>query len=103
MPNKSESQPMMDDPLVTNSLHEAKWILVVWVGAFAWVIGYSSQYGYVGEGDSLATVLGMPAWVFWGVAFPWGVATVITSWFALRCIVDEPLVDSAEAQRDDDE
>ncbi len=103
MQNEPEPEPTIDDPLVTHSLREAKWIVVVWVVAFVWVVGYCSRYGYYREGETTTIIGGMPAWVFWGVALPWVVATIVSSWFALRCIADESLVDRADGEPHDDE
>ncbi len=99
----TDSEPNREDPLVTHSLREAKWILLVWVAAFVWVIGYTSRFGYIREGETISTVWGLPAWVFWGVALPWGIATVVSSWFALRYIADEPLIEPSDAQWSEDE
>ena len=102
MRNRPESGTTIDDPLVIHSLREAKWIVVVWIVAFVWVVGYCGRYGYYREGEPAANVCGMPAWVFWGVALPWVTATVVSSWFAIFCITDEPLVDPADGERRDD-
>lgn len=92
MPDKEAETPSTaDDSLVAHSLWEAKWIVAIWCIAFLWVVGYCIGFGYGGEGQPIPTVWGMPAWVFWGIALPWGVAAVVSSWFALACIADEPL------------
>ena len=48
--------------------------------------------GKLDEGEDLETVSGFPAWVFWGVALPWLVATAWTIFFALRVMEDEEVV-----------
>jgi hypothetical protein len=103
MPDENKSETMVDDPLVTHSLHEAKWIFVVWAVSFLWVVGYCGRYGYFREDETITMVLGMPAWVFWGVALPWVIATGISSWFALRLIADEPLTRASDPEQLDDE
>jgi hypothetical protein len=94
-PSDSQSNPdrevEFDGSLVTHTLREAKWIVVIWAISFLWVIGYCSRYGATGEVGSMATVGGIPAWVFWGIALPWVIATIVTCWFALAYVVDEPL------------
>ena len=79
------------DPVFASSLRELKWILVVWLVNFLWVVGYCAMYGYQSESRPLTTVLGMPSWVFGGIFAPWIVATVISSWFALTQMEDHPL------------
>jgi hypothetical protein len=58
-----------------------------------WVLGYSWLAGTASATDpaNIDTVLGMPGWVFWGVALPWVAANVLTFWFCFRFMVDDPL------------
>ncbi len=79
------------DPVFASSLRELRWIVLIWLVNFCWVVGYCRVYGYQAEGQPLATVLGMPSWVFWGILFPWLAATAVTSWFALTQIEDHTL------------
>jgi hypothetical protein len=92
MPNKNHSSRSCDDPLVSHSLREAKWIVVIWLVTFIWVVGYCARFGYHEAGTAVPTIFGMPSWVFWGVALPWAAATVVSSWFALFQIADDSLV-----------
>lgn len=87
------------DRLLASSLREFKWILVIWLALFVWVIGVCYSYGYDSEAD-IAMVLGMPAWVFWGVFVPWIAAAVTSSWFALTQMEDHPL-EQVNSERDD--
>lgn len=103
MSNNTESKPVVDDPMVSHSLWEAKWILLVWLIAFLWTVGYCGLFGYRNEDQTLKTVLGMPAWVFWGVGLPWLLATAVSSWFALVCIADVPLGDDVNSEQQGDE
>lgn len=103
MNRNAEMKHTVDDPIVSHSLWEAKWILVVWLIAFLWTVGYCGLFGYQAQDQqSLETVLGMPAWVFWGVGLPWLVATAISSWFALTCIADVPLSDDIDSEQQND-
>lgn len=67
-----------------------------WLVCFVWTVGYCWRYGYHTEGSPLATVLGMPSWVFWGVFVPWMFASVVSVWFAMTQMEDHPLEDTAE-------
>lgn len=84
------------DPVLEHSRHELRWILLLWLGCFVWVIGYCSLFGYRTEGGEVQIVLGMPSWVLWGVLLPWLVATILSSVFALWGIANDPLVDDAD-------
>jgi len=90
MAQEPDSPP---DPVFESSLREFKWMLVIWLIHFLWVIGYCYAYGYPAPETPLVTVLGMPSWVFWGIFVPWIVATLISTWFALTQIKDHPLPD----------
>ena len=106
-PSDSQSKPdldaKVDDSLVTHTLREARWIVAIWAVSFVWVIGYCSRYGATGAVETIETVGGIPAWLFWGIALPWVIATIVTCWFALAYIVDEPLDEEDETERGDDE
>lgn len=85
------------DPVFKTSLRELKWIFVIWLVHFGWVVGYCYAFGYPAPETELITVIGMPSWVFWGVFVPWISATVVSSWFALTQIEDHDLPDSLPA------
>ncbi len=84
-------------------------ILITWCVFCAWVIfscasGYLSNDGssteIVGDvsptGSELPTVIGLPAWVFWGIAVPWLFASGFTIWFAIGWLKDEPAAGEAD-------
>ncbi len=82
------------DPLLRGARREMLVVLAVWALGAAWTIGYAGLFGYKPVPDdpaALPLVWGMPAWVFWGVMLPWGVATLFTLWFALFFMKDEAL------------
>jgi hypothetical protein len=100
------TNPSKLDPLVRNSLREAKGILWIWGIAFVWVVGYCSLRGTAGPGtvgsdQELSVVWGMPSWVFWGVALPWLISVLVSAWFALHCIADEPLSGTSNGEPPD--
>ena len=85
------------DPVYVTSLREAYWIVAAWAVNCLWVVGYCRLRGYDSvDVENLRTILGMPAWVFWGIFLPWIAATVFTIWFALKCIADHPLGGESE-------
>ena len=85
------------DPLFLDSLREARWILLMWATCFAWTLTVCLNYGYPTQVDpkTFPTVLGIPAWVAWGIAFPWLVANVVTITFCLGYMKDGDLGDDA--------
>ena len=82
------------DPVYLNSLRETFVILIAWVGFCLWVVGYCAWRGYDVEVEQMQLVLGMPAWVFWGIAMPWAAANIFSIWFCLQYMADDPLEDN---------
>ena len=64
-------------------------ILMAWLGCALWVIGYCAVNAYDLAPEEVATVLGFPDWVFWGVVTPWMVANGCTFWFCLRALKND--------------
>ena len=79
------------DPVFLNCRRETLVILVAWAVFFLWVAGYCGSVGYSEPGEPVELVIGMPAWVFWGVFVPWFGACAFTVWFSLRFVADDPL------------
>ncbi|MCD0461827.1 DUF997 family protein [Roseiconus lacunae] len=77
--------------LLRNSLRESKWILILWLLAFAWVVGYCGWFGYHDPDQPLKLVFGIPSWVFWGVFLPWAISAAISVVFALTAMQDDSL------------
>ena len=101
--NRPDDSDAELDPVFVSSLRESKWILIIWFANFTWVIGFSVWAGYDGDPEQrLATTLGMPRWVVWGVFFPWIATVALTSWFALTQMADHPLEDDAPPDNSDD-
>ena len=78
------------DPVYTNSRREAVIVLIVWVLSLIWTVGYCGLAGY-GDPEQVKITLGLPAWILYGVAAPWMVATLFTIVFAFRFIADDDL------------
>jgi hypothetical protein len=79
------------------SLLESAAVLAVFVAAALWVLVVSLGLGWrsappTADGSAttaIRTVLGVPAWAFWGVLLPWGVCAAFTCVFALRGLADD--------------
>jgi len=80
------------DPVVVHARREAVAILVAFAVCLVWSVTwcYLAGYGQPGEAG-LATVLGMPSWVFWGVLVPWLGADLFGCWFCFFFMADDPL------------
>lgn len=87
---------MNEDPGVQACRREATIVLVVWGLALSWSVGYCSLFAYNRDFDSLTFILGVPDWVFWGVAVPWGVCTLFSVWFAFVYMSDDDLGEESE-------
>ena len=80
------------DPTFVNSRREAIVIFGSWVVALIWAVPYCYLNGYnVADPENIKTVLGMPAWLFWGIAAPWIVANLFTTWFCFAYMKDDDL------------
>jgi len=86
------------DTTYLNARREAFYILIVWIVAFSWTILYCHFNGYQENVDpeNLNLVLGIPSWVFWGIAAPWFFADIFTLWYALSYIKDDDLGEDPE-------
>jgi len=71
---------------------------MAWLAFGLWVVGYSWIMGHhpATPTETISTVLGMPSWVFWGVALPWVLANILTFWYCFRFMVDDDLERVAE-------
>lgn len=85
------------DPVYLHARRESIFGLVTWVVFAVWVVGLCLVMGYDIDPANLQTTMGMPSWIFWGVALPWLMANVVTIWFALKFMVDDPLEDEPAA------
>ena len=93
------------DPVFIHSRREAVVIVLTWVVALLWTVPYCCLNGYLGTAstDPSTFIIGMPAWVFWGIAVPWLVADVVAIWFCFAYFVDDDLGAAAEEQEADSE
>jgi hypothetical protein len=77
------------DPAFLHARREALYIFLAWCVALLWSVSVSYGLGYGQPATTLATVWGIPAWVFWGIAVPWAVADVFALWFCFRYMKDD--------------
>ena len=63
-------------------------VCFIWSISVYWTMGMDHGEGDIGE---VATVLGIPAWVFWGVAVPWLAADVFIVVFCFVLMTDDDL------------
>ncbi len=89
------------DPVYLNARREAVVIFGVWVVCLLWSVPYCYIAGFPKEGqeflpETLSTVGGIPSWVFWGILFPWVLATLFTTWFCFFYMVDDDLGEANE-------
>jgi hypothetical protein len=88
------------DPVVRSARREALAVLLIWLAAMAYTVGYCAKYGYGRRLEELTYVLGFPDWVFWGVITPWLVCVAICYAFSYLFMTDEDL--GAEVDEDED-
>ena len=92
----------MSDPSVPlqSSRREAAFVVVVWVLACLYTLGFCGLRGYSAHPASPPPlVLGIPDWVCWGVLAPWMLVLALTVWFAFRGMQD---VDLGEERSESD-
>lgn len=66
-------------------------IVIAWLVFMAWT-AVACSLGWSGEkGEEVVTVMGMPRWVFLGVALPWIAACGFTFWFTMFFMKDTDL------------
>jgi hypothetical protein len=90
--------------LLRHSRREAAVVIVVWVLALLWVVGYCYLYGYAHDAqswpvrwgltqprdaDDLKMIAGFPDWVFVGIMVPWLICTVFTIIFCFFMTDDD--------------
>ncbi len=97
------------DPTFLHSRREALFILSIWALCLLWTVPFCYFNGFMdlenGQLPALAKVrvLGLPGWMFWGVAFPWLLATGVTVWFCYRFLKLDDLGRAPEEAEAEDE
>ncbi len=77
--------------LLRNARREGLVILGAWAVALLWGVGVSYLFGYGRDPRAIGLVLGMPDWVFWGVALPWALCLLFSVWFCFWYMADDDL------------
>jgi uncharacterized membrane protein len=75
---------------------ELRFQLTAWCLFALWVVGFCGYTAFDAERSDVTTILGMPGWVFWGIAVPWIGAFVVTVYFSGWYMQDTDLVDDSE-------
>ena len=86
------------DPVFLNARREAITIFFVWLAGLAWAVPFCYWNGYLDRYDpeTFTTTLGVPTWLFWGIAVPWLVADLVTTWFCFFYMKDDDLGQAEE-------
>lgn len=96
----NDTESMELDPVFLHSKREAWIILGLWVVALLWAVPYCYMNGYQTglDPETIETTMGIPSWVFWGIAFPWLVADIFTIWFCLFFMKEDDLGEAHEGE-----
>lgn len=76
-------------------------IVLAWLVFLIWTAMVCGSAPDLARGEIVATVLGMPRWVFFGVMLPWLAACGFTFWFSMFYMKDtdlDPDRDSPESE-----
>ena len=116
-----EPRALEIDPTYRNSLREAKFILGLWAVCFVYTTGYGYLNGYLvhqplpsSTGPGITELfgplesfnrdpesvtyplgLGIPDWIFYGVAVPWVICIVLSFWYGLFMFAEDDLSEGA--------
>jgi hypothetical protein len=79
---------------------EAWSAVLIWFLALCWVVPVSYVFGYQQPTSSaeLSMTLGMPTWVFWGVAMAWVVSSIAGISLCVWFIEEEEFVETASSE-----
>jgi uncharacterized protein involved in cysteine biosynthesis len=82
-----------EQELLRHARREGLLIMIVWAIALLWSVVSANLWGYRENRDpaTIELILGMPDWVFWSVALPWGLCVAFTSWFCFGFMADDDL------------
>lgn len=106
MPDQQEQHSIESqwDPVYLHARKEAALILGVWFVAFLWTVPFSYFNGFNSQVpiEDIQFIVGIPTWVFWGIAVPWICCNLVTIWFCFRYFSEDdlepPAADSAEPE-----
>lgn len=97
-PGPAPSDQPRYSEIFRHSRREAIIIFGVWIVALLWAVPYCYLNGYPKNFDpeTFRTIFGVPSWLFWGIAVPWLVADVFTTWFCFFYMKDDDLGETHE-------
>ena len=119
----TDPRRLEEDTVYRHSVREAIVILSMWVVCFVYTCTYCYLFGYLShEGNPLSTGpalgswlgpleafdrepaslttplgLGIPDWVFYGIAMPWALCILATFWFCLFFFKEDDLGEEGSA------
>jgi hypothetical protein len=85
--------------LLRNARREGLVIMAAWAVALLWSVGVGYLFGYDPD-RRIGLILGMPDWVFWGIALPWALCLLLSVWFCFRYMADDDLGQDREGPVD---
>jgi hypothetical protein len=92
-----------EDPVVQGGRREAAVVLVVFLAAMSWTVGYCYLYGYDVPAEEITFVYGVPSWAFWGILAPWLACLLVSFWFGRLFMGTPSLGQSVDDPEDDDD
>ena len=92
-PTTAASEPVEYDSTFLHARKEALIIFSVWLVGLIWAVPFCYLNGYGSDFDpeNFSITLGIPTWLFWGIAVPWVVADIFTTWFCFCYMKDDDL------------
>ena len=93
MSDPKPDKPIDYDPIFLNARREAIVIFLIWLVCLLWSVPFCYAYGYPEQYDAaeFSTLFGIPTWLFWGIAAPWLLANIATTWFCFAFMKDDDL------------
>lgn len=86
------------------SLREFWWITGAWGVFVIWNVASGALFAYQipDPGAEMATVMGVPRWVFFTVLFPWLFGNAFILWFATKLMKDSSLNGTSDPEETDE-
>ena len=89
-----------ENSLLRSARREAAFVLLLWLVALVYSVGYCAAFGYRRTALDLRFVLGFPDWVFWGVVTPWVICAVVSLVASHFFMTDEDMGEDDEDSGD---
>ena len=68
-------------------------VCLLWSVPFCYLNGYPEPPFDPAE---ISTTMGVPTWLFWGIAVPWALAAAVSTWLSFAYIQDDDLGEAPE-------